>query len=259
MDRLTFNLVQDLQRAGQCGRFHSGRSEIPKKLFEQFSNFDSTGWQNRQYGTDSTGWLTFWAHLLWMSLTLFKQAKCGCWHLTSSNPGRALHGSGRGSWRGEDHRDSEQVENIFFSDQIRTRFSLIWQFEIYVISISIFQILWSEDDVAPKCLPVQSSSKPQKCECYLPTGTSVCLLKKASVFERQATYVPKKSSLPWTSLFITLVKYQDISRFPYQIFEYLDIFGCQDIPMSTYTSPAALWSSRCCPSVIFIVNPWMNI
>ena len=109
-----------------------------------------------------------------------------------------------------------------------------------MISISIFQILWSEDDVAPKCLPVQSSSKPLKCECYLPIGTSVCLLKKASVLERQATYVPKKSSLPWTSLHVTRVKYQDISRFPYQIFEYLDIFGCQDIPMSTYTSPAAL-------------------
>ena len=59
MDRLPINLAQDLQRAGQCGRFHPGRSEIPKKLFEQFSNFDSTGWQNRQYGADSTGWLTF--------------------------------------------------------------------------------------------------------------------------------------------------------------------------------------------------------
>ena len=144
MDRLTINLVQDLQRAGQCGRFHPGRSEIPKKTFEQFSNFDSTGWQNRQYGTDSTGWLTFWAHLLWMSLTLFKQAKCRCWHLTSSNPGRALHGSGRGSWRGEDHRDSEQVDSfsiflkVLFSDQTQIRFSVI-----VTLGFMWFQFLFS--------------------------------------------------------------------------------------------------------------------
>merc|ERR1712223_2228031 len=88
----------------------------------------------------------------------------------------------------------------------------------------------------PACAIEQQASEVRMLLAY----RNICLLKKASVFERQATYVPKKSSLPWTSLFITLVKYQDISRFPYQIFKYLDIFGCQDILMSTYTSPAAL-------------------
>ena len=60
MDRLTINLVQDLQRAGQCGRFHPGRSEIQKTLFvsnfqtliQQVGRIDNTG------QTLQVGWLS---------------------------------------------------------------------------------------------------------------------------------------------------------------------------------------------------------
>ena len=100
-----------------------------------------------------------------------------------------------------------------------------------MISISIFQILWSEDDVAPKCLPVQSSSKPLKCEC-LRTGTSACtcscLFVKEGLCVREAGHLCAKEVFP--ALDITSCHSRQISRYPKIPLPDLRIFGYFWVP-----------------------------
>ena len=145
-----------------------------------------------------------------MSLQLSKQAKCRCWHLSSSNPGRALHGSGRGSWRGEDHRDSKQVENIFFLIRYEPDFLLFG-----TLRFMWFQFLFPDilergrcSPKVPACAIEQQASEVRMLLAY----RNKCLFVKEGLCAREAGHLCAKEVFP--ALDITLYHSRQISRYP---------------------------------------------